>query len=128
MLRCLNAASTRAALSWDHPPVPAADEPGVNVVGADGSSPHGAQLAVAPGVRGGERRDVDGVTDGLVTRRVDHVPQGLLGVLNAAALRVAIAQENQLLLLPRPQASDTFSVDLQVAAQNNRLVMKDTTV
>lgn len=93
---------------------------------ADGPPPHGAQLAVAPGVRGGERRDVDGVTDGLVARRVDHVPQGLLGVLDAASLRVAVPQENQLLLLPRPQASDAFSVDLEGAVheQNVCLMIK----
>lgn len=106
----------RATLTWDHPPVPAADEPGVDVVRANGPPPHGTQLAMAPGIRRGERGDIDGVTDGLVTRRVDHVPQGLFGVLNAAALRVAIAQENQLLLLPRPQASDTLSVDLERVA------------
>lgn len=95
-----------------HLPVPATDEPGVDVVGADRPSPHGAQLAVPPGVRGGERGHVDGVADGLVTRGVYHVPQGLLGVLNAATLWVTVAQENQLLLLPRPQATHTLSVHL----------------
>lgn len=32
-------------------PVPAADEPGVDVMGADGPSPHGPELTVPPGVR-----------------------------------------------------------------------------
>jgi len=108
-------ASGRGADVREHAPVPAAEEPAVDVVRADGPPPHRVQLAVAPGVRGGEGRHVDGVADGLVARRVDHVPEGLLGVLNAAALRVAVAQENQLLLLPRPQPAHTLPVHLQGA-------------
>ena len=99
--------------SLKHVPVPAADEPGVNVVRADRPPPHRAQLAVPPGVRGGEGGHVDGISDGLVAGGVDHIPQGLLGVLNAAALWVTVAQEDQLLLLPRPQPPHTLSVHLQ---------------
>ena len=93
-------------------PVPAADEPGVNVLGADGAPPHRAELGVAPSVGGGERGHVDGVTDGLVARRVDHVAQRLLGVLDAATLRVPVPQEDQLLLLPRPQPAHALPVHL----------------
>lgn len=34
-------------------------------------------------------------------------------VLNAAALGIAVAEEDELLLLPRPKATDTLSVHLQ---------------
>lgn len=54
-------------------PVPAADEPGVDVVRAYGPSPDRPELAVSSSVRGGEGGDVDGVTDRLIAGRVDHV-------------------------------------------------------
>lgn len=58
-----------AFITWslDDAPVPATDEPGVNVVWADRSSPHRPELAVPPSVRGGEGGHVDGVANGLVT-------------------------------------------------------------
>lgn len=64
-------------------------------------------------VGGGEGRDVDGIPDGLVAGRVDHIPQGLFGVLNATTLRVSVPEEDQLLLLPRPEAPDAFLIHLQ---------------
>ena len=67
---------------------------------------------MAPGVGRCQGGHVDWVANGLVTGGVDHIPQSLLGVLNAAALWVAITQEDQLLLLPCPQPSDTFSIHL----------------
>lgn len=79
---------------------------------ADGPAPKGTQLGVAAGVGGGEGGDVDGVADGLVTRGVDHIAQGLLGILNAAPLRVPIPEEHQLLLLPGPEASHALPVYL----------------
>ena len=69
------------------------------------------------GVGGGQRGDIDGVANGLITRGVDHVAEGLLGVLNAASLGVPVAQEDQLLLLPRPQASHTLPVHLRKAVR-----------
>ncbi|KAF3845301.1 hypothetical protein F7725_008464 [Dissostichus mawsoni] len=50
-------------------------------------------------VGGGEGGHVDGVSDGLVAGRVDHVPQSLLGVLDAAALRVASVEHDDLVLV-----------------------------
>lgn len=79
---------------------------------ADGASPQRTQLRVAAGVGSGEGRDIDGVADGLVAGGVDHVAQGLLGVLDAAALRVPVPEEDELLLLPGPQASHTLPVHL----------------
>lgn len=64
-------------------------------------------------VGGGEGGHVHGVAQRLVTRRVDHVSEGLLGVLDAAALWVAVAQEHQLLLLAGPQAPYTLLIDLE---------------
>lgn len=43
------------------------------------------------GIGGGQWRHVDWVSDWLITGGVDHVTEGLFGVLNAASLRVAIA-------------------------------------
>lgn len=99
-------------LSKEFAPVPAADEPGVNVVWADWSSPHRAELAVFPSIRGCEGGHVNGVADGLVARGVNHIPQRLFGILNASSFGVTVAQENQLLLLPRPQPTHTLSVHL----------------
>lgn len=98
-------------------PVPAADEPGVNVVRADGASPDRKQLNMCPGVGGGEWGDIDRVSDGLVTGRVNHVPQGLFGILDAAAFRVSVPQEDQLLLLSGPQPAHTLSVHLKEATE-----------
>ena len=66
-------------------------------------------------VRSSERRHIDGVADWLIARRVDHVAQGLLGVLDTASFWIAIAQEDQLLLLPRPQASNALAIYLTFA-------------
>lgn len=94
-------------------PVPGADHKVPDIPKADGSPQDVAQLGVGVAVGGGQRRHVDGVPDGLVARRVNHVPQGLFGVLDAAPLRVPVSEEDQLLLLPRPKAPDAFFVDLQ---------------
>lgn len=51
------------------------------------------------------------LTDGLIAGRVDHIPQDLLRVLNAAPFGIAVPQKNQLLLLPGPEALDALLVD-----------------
>lgn len=122
-VRSENALLIRVASASDHTPVPAADKPGVNVVWADGTSPHRPQLAVPPSIWRCQGGHVDWVTNGLVAWGVNHIPQRLFGILNAAAFWVAIAQENQLLLLPCPQPSDTFSVDLRGPAQKQSYLM-----
>lgn len=68
---------------------------------------------MGPQVGCGERGDIHGVPQGLVTGGIDQVPKDPLVVLNAAALGVAVAEEDELLLLPGPKAADAFSVHLQ---------------
>ena len=99
--------------------MPGADNKVSDVPDADGASQDVPKLRVRVAVGGGQRRYVDGVSDGLVTRRIDHVSQGLLGVLNAPALRVSVSEEHQLLLLPRPEASHTFFIHLQPKRLNS---------
>lgn len=62
----------------------------------------------------GQRGDIHGVAQGLVTGGVDEVPQDLLVVLDAAPLWVAVSEEDELLLLPGPEPTDTLLVHLQV--------------
>lgn len=93
--------------------MPGADNKVSDIPDADGASQDVSELGVCVAVRGGQWRYIDGIADGLVARRIDHVSQSLLGVLNAPALRVSVPQEHQLLLLPCPKASDTFFVHLQ---------------
>lgn len=94
-------------------PVPGADHKVSDVPDADGASQDVSELGVRVAVGGGQWRHVDGISDWLITGGVDHVAQSLLGVLNAAALRVSVPQEHQLLLLPGPEASDTLFIHLQ---------------
>ena len=68
---------------------------------------------MGPQVGCGEWGDIHGVPQGLVTGGIDQVPEDLLVVLNAAALGVAVAEEDEFLLLPRPKAADAFPVHLQ---------------
>jgi hypothetical protein len=77
---------------------------------ADRSSDQTAVLFVCFCVTGGQRGDVDGITDRLVARRVDDVPQGLLGVLDAPPFGVPVPQVDELLLLTRPQTSHALLV------------------
>ncbi len=93
--------------------MPGADNKVSDIPDADGASQDVSELGVGVAVGGGQRGHIDGISNGLVTRRVDHVSQRLLGVLNAPALRVSVPQEHQLLLLPCPKASDTFFIHLQ---------------
>ncbi len=86
---------------------------------ADGSSPDRTQLNISPGIGGGEWGDIDRVSYGLVTGRVNHVPQGLFGILDATAFRVPVPQEDQLLLLPGPQPTHTLSVHLKEAIERD---------
>ena len=76
-------------------------------------------LLVRARVGRGEWRHVDGVADRLVARRVDHVAQRLLRVLNASAFGISIAQEDELLLLAGPQAANHFPVDLKRTENRN---------
>ena len=112
-LRQRHCTADKTARKKSHPPVPGADHEAADVAHADGPAQHPGQLGVGVAVGGGEGRDVDGVADGLVARGVDHVAQRLLGVLDAAALRVAVPQEDQLLLLPRPQPAHALPVHLR---------------
>lgn len=77
---------------------------------------------MGPQVGCGEWGDIHGVPQGLVTGGVDQVPKDLLVVLNAAALGVAVAEEDELLLLPRPKAADAFPVHLQCGEDTRRKV------
>lgn len=92
--------------------MPGADDEVADIGDADGPAQDVSQLGMGVAVGGGQRRHVDGVSNGLVARGVDHVTQGLLGILDAPALWVPVSEEHQLLLLPRPQAPDTFLVHL----------------
>lgn len=60
----------------------------------------------------GQWGDIHRVAQWLVTGRVDEVAQDLLVVLDASTLGVAVAQEDELLLLPCPESSDTLLVHL----------------
>lgn len=60
----------------------------------------------------GQWGDIHGVAQWLVTGRVDEVSQDLLVVLDAPALGVAVAQEDELLLLPCPESPDALLVHL----------------
>lgn len=68
---------------------------------------------MCPQVGRGERGDVHGVAQRLVAGGVDEVAEDLPVVLDASTLGVAVPQENELLLLPGPQPTDTLLVDLR---------------
>ena len=51
------------------------------------------------------------LTNGLVARGVNHVPQNLLGVLYGTPFRVPVPQKHQFGLLTGPQPSDALAVD-----------------
>jgi len=55
------------------------------------------QLGMGVAKRGQQGRHVNGVADGLVTRRVDDVSENLARVLDRTALGVAVAEKDQLL-------------------------------
>ena len=95
-------------------PVPEGGEETLDAAQAELPAQHGqgTQLLMGGGVGRGEGRDVDGVADGLVAGRVDHVAQSLLGVLDAPTFRVAVAEVDELLLLARPQTAHTLPVHL----------------
>lgn len=81
---------------------------------------------MGPCVGSGEWGDVDGVSDGLVTGRVNHIPQSLFGILDAAAFRVPVTQENQLLLLSGPQPAHTLPVHLKEVISYSNATVKYT--
>lgn len=60
-----------------------------------------------------QRWDIDWVSNWLVTRRVDHVPQSLFSILDTSSFWITITQEDKLLLLSCPQATYTLLIDLQ---------------
>ena len=76
---------------------PALDDRRLDDRHADGTSDDRGHLVVGVDEGGGQRRHVDGVADGLVARRVDDVPQRLLGVLDGPALGIPVPKENQFL-------------------------------
>lgn len=84
-----------------------------------------AILRVGLRVAGGQRRHVDGVTNRLVAGRVYDVPQRLLGVLDAAPLRVPVPEVHQFLLLAGPQAAHALLVHLDHAEAQVTLVQHD---
>ena len=59
-----------------------------------------------------KRRDVDGVADGKVHRRVDHVSECLLVVLDRTSLAVTVSEEDELLLLASPEGAHTLAIHL----------------
>lgn len=92
-------------------------------------SNHARNLLVSGRVRRDERRHVNGISDGLITRRVDYIAQHLLGILNAAALLILVAQEDQLVLLAGPETAHALFVDLdqpkreEILGQHDHLVL-----
>lgn len=103
--------------------MPGADDKVSDIPDADRASQDVSELGVRVAEGGGQRRYIDGISDGLVARRIDHVSQSLLGVLNATAFWVSVSQEHQLLLLPCPKASDAFFIHLQQKRLSSRLVV-----
>lgn len=101
--------------------MPGADNKVADVSHADGTSQDVSELRVRVAVGGCQRGYVDWISNRLVARRVDHVTQSLLGVLDAPTLWISISQEHQLLLLPCPKSSDTFFIYLQ---QNSQVCIK----
>ena len=89
----------------------AAQQRSLDLLEAERTPDNPGHLTVGVAEAGCQRGNIDGVADGLVTRGVDYVPQRLLGVLDAASLRVSVPQEDELLLLARPQSSDALSVE-----------------
>lgn len=79
---------------------------------ADWSPKNFFELVMAVRVRRCEGRHEDRVANRLITRRVYHVSQCLLGILDAASLWVPVPEKNELLLLSCPEPSDTFLVHL----------------
>lgn len=61
----------------------------------------------------GQWGDIHGVPQRLIAGGVDEITQHLLVVLDASTLWVAVAQEDELLLLPCPESPHTLLVHLQ---------------
>lgn len=93
-------------------PKPLGMQPSANALQTQGAAPYVSYLLVSPHVGGGERGHKHGISQRLVTGGVDHVSQSLLRVLDASALRVTVAEEDELLLLACPQPSHTLFIDL----------------
>lgn len=93
--------------------MPGADYEISDIAEADGASQDVSQLGVRVTVGGGQGGHVDGISNRLVAGRIDHVPQGLFGVLDATPFGVSVSEEDQLLLLPCPEASHAFFIHLQ---------------
>lgn len=60
-----------------------------------------------------QRWDVDWVSNWLVTRGVDHVPQSLFCILDTSSFWITVTQKDKLLLLSCPQATHTLLIHLQ---------------
>lgn len=106
-------------------PFPEANEGLLDEGEADWAATDSTDLLVGVAVGGGERRHIDGVTDGLITGGVDDVPESLLGVLDGASLWVTVPQVDELLLLPRPQPPHTLPVHLDDAEGQMAFVEHD---
>lgn len=92
--------------------MPGADDKVLDIPEADWASQDLSELRVWATIGSGQWRYIDGISDGLVAGGIDHVPQSLLGILNASTFWVPVSEEDQFLLLPCPQASDTFFIHL----------------
>lgn len=60
----------------------------------------------------GQWGDIHGVSQWLVAGGVDKIAQDLLVVLDASTLWVAVAQEDEFLLLPCPESPNTLLIHL----------------
>lgn len=93
-------------------PMPGADDKVLDIPEADWASQDLSELRVWATVGSGQWRYIDGISDRLVAGGIDHVPQSLLGILNASTFWISVSEEDQFLLLPCPKATDTFFIHL----------------
>lgn len=102
----------QAKASGKFSPQPPGLEPCPHTVQCDRSTPDTLQLLVGPQVGCGQRGDIHRVPQWLVAGGVDEIAQDLFVVLDASTLWVAVTQEDEFLLLPCPESSNTFLIHL----------------
>ncbi|RNA15813.1 hypothetical protein BpHYR1_026452 [Brachionus plicatilis] len=69
--------------------------------------------------------DVNWISDGLITRRIDYVPKNLLGILYGAPFLVFVAQKNQLMLLSSPETPHALSINFDHSERQHILIQHD---
>lgn len=70
--------------------MPGVDDEVADVGNADWPPQDVSKLCVCVAVGGSQWRDIDGVSDRLVTGRVDHVAERLLSVLDTSTFRIPV--------------------------------------